>query len=81
MDHDGDEHGDLAPREKKEKNKNPSGLRQRYHDRPFCFGDQDTIESVITFRIDSRTIKRDEIRLWNAVIKVPLDVLTLCICI
>ena len=25
---------------------------------PFCFGDQDTIESVITFRIDDRTIKR-----------------------
>ena len=26
--------------------------------RPFCFGDQDTIEIVITFRIDGRTIKR-----------------------
>ena len=25
---------------------------------PFCFDDQDTIESVITFRIDGRTIKR-----------------------
>ena len=25
---------------------------------PFCFGDQDTIESVITFMIDGRTIKR-----------------------
>ena len=24
----------------------------------FCFGDQDTIESVITFRIDGHTIKR-----------------------
>ena len=24
----------------------------------FCFDDQDTIESVITFRIDDRTIKR-----------------------
>ena len=24
----------------------------------FCFGDQDTIESVIMFRIDSHTIKR-----------------------
>ena len=23
----------------------------------FCFGDQDNIESVITFRIDGRTIK------------------------
>ena len=25
---------------------------------PFCFGDQDTIESVMIFRIDGRTIKR-----------------------
>ena len=25
---------------------------------PFCFGDQDTIEGVVIFRIDSRTIKR-----------------------
>ena len=25
---------------------------------PLCFGDQDTIESVITFRIDGHTIKR-----------------------
>ena len=24
----------------------------------FCFGDQDTIESVITFRVDGCTIKR-----------------------
>jgi hypothetical protein len=24
----------------------------------FCFGDQDTIESVVTFRIDGHTIKR-----------------------
>jgi hypothetical protein len=29
-----------------------------YLDRAFRFGDQDTIESVITFRLDSRTIKR-----------------------
>ena len=27
----------------------------------FGFGDQDTIESVVTFRIDSRTIKRGNI--------------------
>jgi hypothetical protein len=26
---------------------------------PFCFGNQDTIDSVITFRIDRRTIKRE----------------------
>ena len=25
---------------------------------PFCFGDQDTIENVITFRIDGHTTKR-----------------------
>ena len=25
---------------------------------PFCFGDQDIIESVVTFRIDGCTIKR-----------------------
>ena len=25
---------------------------------PFCFGDQDTIESMTIFRIDGRTIKR-----------------------
>ena len=26
---------------------------------PFCFGDQDTIESMTIFRIDGRTIKRE----------------------
>ena len=35
------------------------------------FGDQDTIESVTTFRIDSRTIKRRNSYVI-AVIKVPL---------
>jgi MFS superfamily sulfate permease-like transporter len=34
----------------------------------FCFGDQDTIESVIMFRIDSRTTKRKEI-IVDAVVK------------
>ena len=35
------------------------GSRQRYNHRSyFWFSDQDTIESVITFMIDSRTIKR-----------------------
>ena len=28
---------------------------------PFWFGDQDTIDSMITFRIDSRTIKRGDL--------------------
>ena len=36
----------------------------------FCFGDQDTIESVITFRIDSRTIKKGN--LWLSGYRVPL---------
>ena len=39
----------------------------------FCFGDQDTIESVIIFRIDGRTIKRGAlIRKLDHL--VPLDV-------
>ena len=36
----------------------------------FVFGDQDTIESVITFRIDSHTIKRGN--LWLSGYRVPL---------
>jgi hypothetical protein len=47
----------LNLQKKKEKNKILWSLRQRYK-YEFCFGDQDTIESVITFRIDGRTIKR-----------------------
>ena len=42
---------------KKEKKKTLWRSRQRYK-YEFCFGDQDTLESVITFRIDSHTIKR-----------------------
>ena len=42
---------------KKEKNKTLWRSRQRYK-YGFCFGDQDTMESVITFRLDVRTIKR-----------------------
>ena len=42
-------------KEETEKQK-PRRSRQRYQI-GFCFGDQDTIESLITFRIDSRTIK------------------------
>jgi hypothetical protein len=34
------------------------------------FGDQDNIESMITFRIDSRTIKREN--LWLSGYRVPL---------
>ena len=39
----------------------------------FGFGDQDTIEGVITFRIDSRTIKRGI--LWLSGYQVPLGVI------
>ena len=35
---------------------------------PFWFGDQDTIESVITFRIDSHTIMGGVISWFNTVI-------------
>ena len=47
-------------KEEREKQKSRRS-RQRYQI-GFCFGDQDTIESVVTFRIDSRTIKRGN--LW-----------------
>jgi hypothetical protein len=36
----------------------------------FCFGDQNTIEGMITIRIDSRTIKREN--LWLNGYRVPL---------
>ena len=45
--------------EKKKEKQN--GLKAKvYLIGPFCFGDQDNIENVITFRIDSRTMKRGE---------------------
>ena len=44
----------------KKKEKNKKGLKAKVISiGPFCFGDQVTIESVITFRIDSCTIKRE----------------------
>ena len=54
---------------KKEKNKN-QGDQGKGIAYGFCFGDQDTIESVITFRIDSHTIKRGN--LWLSDYRVPL---------
>jgi hypothetical protein len=54
---------------KKEKNKTLWISMQRYII-GFIFGDQDTIESVITFRIGSRTIKRGNI--WLSSYRVPL---------
>ena len=41
--------------------------------RVFGFGYQDTIEGVITFRIDSRTIKREIF--WLSGYRVPLGVI------
>ena len=55
-------------KEEREKQK-PRRSRQRYQI-GFCFGDQDTIESVIMFRIDSHTIKRGN--LWLNGYLVPL---------
>jgi hypothetical protein len=55
-------------KEEREKQK-PRRSRQMYMT-CFVFGDQDTIESVITFRIDSRTIKRRN--LWLSGYRVPL---------
>ena len=55
-------------KEEREKQK-PRRSRQRYKI-DFCFGNQDTIVSVITFRIDSRTIKRGN--LWLSGYRVPL---------
>jgi hypothetical protein len=50
---------DQAPDFGKEERKKQNGLKAKVISiGPFCFGDQDTIESVITFRIDCRTIKR-----------------------
>ena len=45
----------------KEEREKQNGLKAKvYLIGPFCFADQDTIESVIGFRIDSRTIKRGQ---------------------
>ena len=44
-------------KKKKEKNK-MLGLKAKVYAWAFCFANQDAIECVIGFRIDSRTIKR-----------------------
>ena len=50
---------DQAPDFGKEEREKQNGLKAKVISiGPFCFGDQDTIESVITFRIDGRPIKR-----------------------
>ena len=55
-------------KEEREKQK-PRRSRQMYKI-GFCFGGQDTIESMIMFRINSRTIKRGN--LWLSGYRVPL---------
>jgi hypothetical protein len=40
---------------------------------PFCFDDQDTIESMITFRVNGRTIKRGAL-IGQLDLLVPLGV-------
>ena len=56
----------------KEEREKQNGLKAKvYLIGPFCFGDQDTIESVIIFRLDDHTIKRGKMYVI-AVIKVPL---------
>jgi hypothetical protein len=47
----------LNLKKKKEKTK-PYGVQGKGINRGFCFGDKDTIESVITFRVNDCTIKR-----------------------
>ena len=65
---------DQAPEFEKEEREKQNGLKAKVISiGPFCFGDQDTIESVITCRIDGRTIK------WGALMGqldhlVPLGV-------
>jgi hypothetical protein len=59
----------LQFRKRRKRKTKPRRSRQWYKI-GFAFSDQDTIESVITFRIDSRTIKREN--LWLSGYQVPL---------
>ena len=72
---DGDDHKMLIKcftfgKEEREKQKWAQGKGITYRV-IFWFGDQDTIESVITFRIDNRTIKKGKSYVI-VVIKMPL---------
>ena len=66
--------GDQALGLGKEEREKQKGLKAKViSTESFCFGNQDTIESVIIFRIDGRTIKRGAlIRQLDHL--VPLDV-------
>jgi hypothetical protein len=56
--------------EKEERKKQKSRRSRQRYQRGFCFGTQDTIEGVSAFRIDSRTMKREN--LWLSGYRVPL---------
>jgi hypothetical protein len=64
---------ELQLRKEERKNKTKE-IKEKVYDR-FCFCDQDTMESVITFRIISHTIKRGN--LWLNGYRVPLGNLIL----
>jgi hypothetical protein len=68
--------GDQAQlRKKKEKNKTKEiKAKSQIYKIDFIFGDQDTIESVIMFIINNRTIKRGN--LWLSGYRVPLGDMT-----
>ena len=68
---DGDDHKMINLEKKKEKK--PNGDQGKGIAQGLSFGDLDTIEGVITFRIDSRTIKREV--LWLSGYLVPLGVI------
>ena len=63
----------------KKKEKNKKGLKAKVISiGPFCFGDQDTIESVITFRIYGHTIKRGPlIRQLDHLVPLGVEILVL----
>jgi hypothetical protein len=56
--------------EKEEREKQKPRRSRKMYQIGFCFGTQDTIEGVSVFRIDSGTIKREN--LWLSSYRVPL---------
>jgi hypothetical protein len=50
---------DQVPNLEKEERQKQNPMEMQGINRGFCFGDQDTIESVITYRVDGHIIKRD----------------------
>jgi len=74
-DEDGDDHKMMkcSTWKRRKREKNPMETKAKVLLRVFGFCDQDTIEGVITFRIDSRTIKRGI--LWLSGYQVSLGVI------